>query len=84
MVCMHMDGKVYEMIPLTETDILNKGYEANQFGIEAEGNTLSLYINGKMVRAIGDTSFTHGDIGFFVPRLSEQGFVKRAADPRCL
>ncbi|OQB35685.1 MAG: hypothetical protein BWY05_01285 [Euryarchaeota archaeon ADurb.Bin165] len=29
-----------------------------------------------MVRAIGDTSLTHGDIGFFVSRLGEQGFVK--------
>lgn len=72
----HMDGKVYEMIPLTETYILNKGYEANRLGVKAEGNTLSLYINGKMVRALADTSLTHGDIGFFVSRLSEQGFVK--------
>ena len=72
----HMDGKVYEMIPLTETYILNKGYETNRLGIKAEGNTLSLYINGKMVRAISDTSFTHGDIGFFVSRLAEQGFIK--------
>jgi hypothetical protein len=72
----HMDGKVYEMIPLTETYILNKGYETNRLGIKAEGNTLSLYINGKMVRAISDTSLTHGDIGFFVSRLAEQGFIK--------
>ena len=72
----HMDGKVYEMIPLTETYILNKGYETNRLGITAEGNTLSFYINGKMVRALADTSLTHGDIGFFVSRLSEQGFVK--------
>ena len=72
----HIEGKVYELIPLTETYILNKGYTSNRLGIKAEGNTLSLYINGKMVRAIGDTSLTQGDIGFFVSRLEEQGFVK--------
>lgn len=72
----HMDGKVYELIPLTETYILNKGYAKNRLGVKAEGNVLSLYINGKMVRAIADTSLTHGDVGFFVSRLSEQGFVK--------
>jgi hypothetical protein len=72
----HMGGKVYELIPLTETYILNKGYTSNRLGVKAEGNTISLFINGKMVRAIGDTSLTHGDIGFFVSRLGEQGFVK--------
>jgi len=75
----HIDGKVYELIPLTETYILNKGYEKNRLGVRAEGNTLSLYINGKMVRAIGDTSLTGGDIGFFVSRLSEEGYIKEQA-----
>ncbi|MGV8111090.1 hypothetical protein [Methanospirillum sp.] len=72
----HIDGKIYELIPLTETYILNKGYETNKLGVKAEGNTLSMYINGKMVRAIGDTSISHGDVGFYVSRLAEQGFVK--------
>lgn len=72
----HVDGKVYDLIPLTETYILNKGYDSNVLGVKAEGNTLSMYINGKMVRAISDTSLTHGDIGFFAARLSEEGFIK--------
>lgn len=72
----HVDGKVYELIPLTETYILNKGYVTNKLGVKADGNTLSLYINGKMVRAISDTSLTHGDVGFFVSRLAEEGYIK--------
>jgi len=75
-VTKHVDGKVYELIPLTETYILNKGYVTNKLGVKTEGNTMSLYINGKMVRAISDTSITHGDVGFFVARLSEKGYVK--------
>ena len=74
-----IDGKVYDLIPLTETYILNKGYVTNTLGIKADGNTLTMYINGKMVRAISDTSLTHGDVGLFVSRLSEKGYVKEQA-----
>jgi len=70
-----VDGKVYDLIPLTETYILKKGYTVNKLGVLAEGDQISLFINDSLVRVITDASLTHGDAGFTVSRLAEQGYI---------
>ena len=70
-----IDGKSYELIPDTEIYLLNKGYANNTLGIGAEGSNLQFYINGRIIREITDTSLSHGDVGLFVSRHSEKGYI---------
>lgn len=70
-----VDGKVYDLIPLTETYILKKGYTVNKLGVMAEGDQLSFFINDSLMRVITDASLTHGDAGFTVSKLAEQGYI---------
>jgi hypothetical protein len=46
--------------------ILTEMNAVNRLGIMAEGDTLSLYINGVMVKEVSDTHFERGGFGIFV------------------
>ena len=70
-----VNGVTYDLIPQTEVYLLNKGYANNTLGVQAEGSTLRFYINGRIIREITDTSISHGDIGLFVSRHTEKGYI---------
>ena len=62
------DGQVmYSPIQWTESDVINEGEDVvNTLGIMAEGSTLTLYINGKEVDEVTESSYLAGSFGVFV------------------
>lgn len=63
-----IDGQVVHpyLIDIALTPYLNKGAAKNRLGVLAEGNRISLYINGNLVRTVVDDSLQYGYAGLMV------------------
>lgn len=62
------------LIDIALSPYINKGAAKNRLGVLAEGNKLSLYINGNLVRTVTDDSLQYGYTGLLVLP-TEQGKV---------
>ena len=59
-----IDGKYVRPVPVeyTESPHLKRGASKNRLGVLAEGSTISLYINGHLVKTLSDNSLSSGTI----------------------
>lgn len=62
---------VTKMVDYTLNPAIKKRGEVNQIMIIAKGAALSLVVNGQLLKAIKDTSFSSGSIALFVSNLSQ-------------
>lgn len=54
-----------DVIPATPSAFIKKGPSKNRLGVLAVGSTISLYINGNLVKTFEDTSHSWGGAGIF-------------------
>lgn len=72
------DGNKYQpIINWAVSDKINKGSnQTNRLGVLAEGDSISLYINGQKVQEITDSTYdTATKVGAFISALSTPGFT---------
>jgi len=60
-----------KMVDYTLNPAIKKSGEVNQIMIIAKGPALSFIVNGQLLKAITDTSFSSGSIAFFVSNLPQ-------------
>ena len=60
-----------KMVNFTLNPAIKKRGEVNQIMIIAKGSTLSFVVNGQLLKAIKDTSFSSGSIALFVSNLPQ-------------
>ena len=75
----YWDGKDFsEIVAWTASEYINiGGGAANRLGVRAEGESLSLYINGHQVNKIKDSSSSEGKFGAFIKAELIDGFNAR-------
>jgi hypothetical protein len=61
------DGDFTALVGWTSaSQILSGPNQTNRMGVLAEGNSLKLYANGKLIKSLSDSSFTQGRLGLFI------------------
>jgi hypothetical protein len=62
-----IDGKVVEpyLVDVTPSSYLKTGTSKNRLGVLAEGSSISLFINGNLVKTVIDDSLPYGYAGVF-------------------
>lgn len=55
-----------DLIPLTASPYIKQGSSKNRLGVLADGPTISLFINGYLVRSIEDSEILRGNVGLAV------------------
>ena len=76
------DGKrMTYLVEWTPSEEINKGAnQNNRLGIKADGNTLSLYANGKLLTEKNDNSYKKGGIGVFISSAETTEFKVRVSE----
>jgi hypothetical protein len=60
---------------LLETETVIQGNASNHLRADCIGETLSFYVNGKLVATVNDSTFTKGDVGLFAGTFDDAGVV---------
>jgi hypothetical protein len=55
------------------SDAIKTGFESNRIRFDCVGSTLSLYVNGKMLQEVTDSSFASGDVGLLAGTFDTAG-----------
>ncbi len=61
-ILLRADGQFSQLVDWTLTDRLNMGNATNQISAECNGSSLSLTVNGNLLAATEDSTFSTGDI----------------------
>lgn len=56
-------GSFTNLVEWTSSDLINKGNATNHIRVICDGNTLTLYVNGKKLAETTDSTFSSGKIG---------------------
>jgi hypothetical protein len=55
------------LVEWTQSDaVLSGSDQTNRLGVKSEGSRLTIYINGKMIKEVQDSTFSNGMFGFFI------------------
>ncbi|MEE4195314.1 MAG: hypothetical protein V2J07_08965 [Anaerolineae bacterium] len=69
------DGEYTTILYWQYSDAINAGAnQSNRVGVWAEGNTIRLYINGKLIKQVTDDTFGGGHFGFLIAGYETAGF----------
>ncbi len=69
------DGEYNTIVYWQYSDAINTGAnQSNRVGVWAEGNTIRLYINGKLIKQVTDDTFSGGHFGFLIAGYETPGF----------
>ena len=69
------DGEYGTIAYWQYSDAINTGSnQSNRLGVWAEGDTIRLYINGKLIQQVTDDTFTSGHFGFMIAGYETPGF----------
>jgi len=62
-----VDGKWADTDPVntTSSQLIKQGQARNRLGVQAQGDQISLYINGSLVKTVNDDSVSSGTLGVF-------------------
>ena len=78
----HIDlitGKSTSLTPWTRSNFIKSGIGAtNHIRIEANGNTLSLSVNGHLLSTVTDNRFREGNVGFILGSIPSNSFTEVA------
>ncbi len=71
------DGESFtKLIDWTESEHINAGSnETNRIGVIMEGENISLYANGNLIRELRDDTFDEGKFGVFVGSANTEDFT---------
>jgi len=65
----------FPIVPVSSSPLILAGsYQTNRIGVMAQGGTIKLYANGKLLTQAADTSYTQGSFGFFIAYINTPGF----------
>ncbi len=61
-----LDGEWEELVPWTDSLAINAGAKWNSLRVACQGSYMNFYVNNVHLADVTDTTFTGGDIGFYV------------------
>lgn len=64
--------KVSELIPWTPSPLIKQGKEKNTLRVDANGNTLTVYLNGSLLATHDDDTYKQGMIGMVVANIDAE------------
>ncbi|MCR4406279.1 MAG: zinc-ribbon domain-containing protein [Anaerolineae bacterium] len=61
-----LDGEWEELVPWTDSPAINAGAQWNLLRVACQGSYMNFYVNNVHLADVTDTTFTGGDVGFYV------------------
>ena len=68
-----VNGQWLTLVDWTASPAINQGQAENQLRVSSVGPHVAVYANGELLAEVEDSSFRHGDIGFFAGTFDQPG-----------